>query len=443
MIEHTETGPLHDKDFRIAELGVIVTALVFALLGATYAGGDTAFSRLATVLSLTQHGKWYIDRPPCEEPNLFEQKTIDKVMVGGRMLSSKPPILPLAMTGEYLVLNRLFGWDLNDSSERARIVRYMTFSLIGLAYVTALIFMSKTLHLFAFDPLTRLLAITAMAFCTQLWGFAHNINNHMPAACMVMVSTYFALGLGTGKLSPAPWRFFLFGVAGGLVPTLDAPATVFVFIAGLYLLCKFPAKTLCWSAIGAAIPVGTHCAIMIAATGSPLPVQMNAQLYLYEASYWRSPRGIDALNEPKLTYLFNMTFGKCGLFSLYPILFAGVAAALRALIKRDMPYRGHVLAGAAGLLVLTVYYAAKTNNYGGEAYGFRWYIAATPILLLMGAPLLATVRARWKCYFIALMLAISFYSAWECSVRPWASNREWTSRYIGKTYGHIEKPKSK
>jgi hypothetical protein len=45
---------------------------------------------------------------------------------------------------------------------------------------------------------------------------------------MIVVALYFALGLGSGKLEPARWRFFIFGLAAGLVPTLDLPGSRFV-----------------------------------------------------------------------------------------------------------------------------------------------------------------------------------------------------------------------
>ena len=429
---------LRERDFHIVERLILAVAVVFAVWGAsTYSGGDTANSRLATVVGLAKYGTWYIDRPADEEPIRFEQRTIDKVVVNGRILSSKPPMLPLLMTAEYLVLNRTFGWDLDYEEDTHKIVRMMTMTLIGFSYVAAVVFFAKTIYLLVSDPLMRLLGVYCLAFCTQLWGYSTNINNHMPATGMLVVALYFALGLGSGKLTPRGWRFFVFGLTGGLVATLDMPATIFVFLAGLYLLAKYPAKTLVWVGLGAAIPVGVHTGIMIAVTGSPLPVQMRPELYLSEASYWRNPRGIDALNEPKLTYLFHITFGRCGLFSLYPILFTGMVATLRALVRRKMPYRGYVLTGALGFFILTAYYVLRTSNYGGEAYGFRWFMVAMPVLLLMGTPVLATIRARWKWYFVAAMIGISFYSAWECSRTPWRSNQEWPCRFLGKCYGPV------
>ena len=74
--------------------------------------GTSATSRLATVWSLTRHHTFYIDRPAGEAPNPFEQRTVDKAMANGRLISTKPPILPLLMTGEYIVMRKLLGWQL-------------------------------------------------------------------------------------------------------------------------------------------------------------------------------------------------------------------------------------------------------------------------------------------------------------------------------------------
>ena len=428
-----------ERDFEILRTIIISVAVMFALLGASgYSEGDALNSRLATVYSLATQGVWHIDRPLDQEPNRFEQATIDKVMVNGHLISSKPPMLALLMTGEYLLMNRTIGWRLDDEEDTNKIVRVMVFTLVGLSYVAAVVFFWKTLCLLVPDSMVRVLLLFCLAFCTQLWGYATHLNNHTPAAAMLIIALYFALGLAGGKLAPRPWRFMLFGLTAGLVPTLDVPATVFVALAGIHLLAKHPVKTLCWATLGAAIPIAAHGAAMLAATGSLLPVQNRPEVYLYEGSYWRNPMGIDALNEPKGIYLFHMTFGRCGLFSLYPILFAGIAGAFRALVKRRVPYRGHVLVGALGFAILTAYYVVKTNNYGGEAYGFRWYIVAMPVLLLMGTPILTSIRARWKWLFISVMIGISFFSAVECVRSPWGANRQWTCRlFLGPSYGPI------
>ncbi len=421
------------------ELIILCAAAVNAVLGAgDYSDNDAENSRLATVYSLAKYGTWHIDRPASEKAIPFEQGTIDKVMVNGRLLSSKPPMLTLWMTGEYLLLERAFGWDLDDDDSLDRLVRFMTMTIVGGSYVLVGIFFAKIQRLFKTDPLTRALLLFCVLFCTQLWGYATHLNNHVPATAMLMIALYFGIGLAKGRLAPRLWRFAIFGLAAGLVPTLDMPATIFVAFAGFFLLVKYPARTVLVAGALAAVPLLVHAGAMWNATDNLLPVQMRDDVYLYEGSYWRNPQGIDALNEPKGTYLFHMTLGRCGLFSLYPILLAGMAAAVRALAKPRMPNRGLILAGAAAFGVLTAYYVFKTNNYGGEAYGFRWYIVAMPVLLLMSESIFETMRARWKWIFAGLMIGVSFYSALECARNPWGANRQWTCRlFLGPSCGVV------
>ncbi|MBX7258889.1 MAG: hypothetical protein K1Y02_21175 [Candidatus Hydrogenedentes bacterium] len=431
-----------------------VAALAFAVVAYYGVGnkqGDHAYSRLATVYSLTTDGSWYIDRPEGQPPNPFEDYTVDKVMVrgieedgvvrGGRMISSKPPVLPLIMTGEFLAIRAATGWSLDDETQARRVLDVMTVTIMGGSFLLTLVFFLKTLRLFAIPPGVRLVLLVALAFGTQLMGFSTSISNHVPAAGVLMVASYFGLGLAAEKLAPVPARFVAFGFFGALVPELDMPLGVFVFFIGLSLLTRFPRQTLSWVLMGALPPLALHVAIMMAVTGSPLPVQMRKITYLFEDSYWRHPLGIDGLSEPKPVYLFHLTFGRCGVYALYPILLAGLAAGLKAVVNPNVKYRSLVLGGGLGVIVLTYYYVTRTNNYGGEAYGFRWFIGAMPILLLMAAPLLAGLRKRWQWAFVSMMMAISLYSGVECMRVGWESGKEWTSRIFGPPYVQVQDEK--
>lgn len=419
----------------LAEAMIISIAVACALLGAhAKSFGDPAFSRLATVYSLTEHGTFFID-PVDGVPNHFERRTIDKVVVDGRILSSKPPMFTLLMTAEYVVLRAITGWNLDTDQYVNKLLRWMTIVLVGLPYVLTLVFFSKTARFFVADPLVRAFMLFALAFCTQLWGYSGNINNHVPGTGTMMIAVYFAVGIGLKKLKPSWWRIALYGLCGGLTFTLDTPGTIFVAAAGLWLLYAAPVPGVIWGGLGIAVPIGIQSWALYATTGSPLPVQTNPDFYLSETSYWRNPMGVDALNETTGQYLFHMTLGRSGLFSLYPILLAGAAAALQALVYKDAPWRKTILAAAGTVLVLTYYYATgDEDNYGGESYGFRWYIIAMPILLLMAGPIFAGLRTRWQWGLVCFSLAISFYSAWECTQNPWRANQEWICRFLGPTY---------
>ncbi|MCC6488841.1 MAG: hypothetical protein IT364_15185 [Candidatus Hydrogenedentes bacterium] len=431
-----------------AEYAILAVAALLAFMEAREGvRGDHAVSRLATVYSLTQYGTWFIDNPDGTTPNPFEPNTIDKVMVrgviaggvvrDGRIISSKPPLLPLLMTGEYCVLHQLTGWQLDDEGQRKTVLFIMTLSFVGTSYLLILLMFRRALSFGGVPAWARVYLLAALAFGTQLWGFSGKMSNHVPAAGMLMLALYFAIGLTGGLLTPKPWRFALFGLSGALAAAFDLPMAIFVAAAGVSLLIRFPRQTLLWVGTGAAIPLAVHFAIMIYVTGSPLPVQMRKETYLFESSYWRHPMGIDGLNEPKGAYLFHILLGWAGVFSLYPVLLLGVIAAVGSAFSRESRWRKPMLVGLVCFVVLTAYYTLSTNNYGGESYGFRWFIGAMPPLLLMAAPMLAACRRPWQIALLTLLVVISLYSGWECAQTDWESGQEWTSRIFGPSYSQV------
>ncbi len=418
----------------IINIFIYTTVIVFVLFGTfapSVAMQDLALSRLATIYSLTEHGTFYLDSPGAKDDNPFASHTIDKVMAKGRLLSSKPPVLPLMMTGEYMLLRSVFGLELRNDSDCAVVVRVLTLTFCGIPFILTVFLFDRTISLFSVDPLIRCAMTLFLAFGTQLWGYSLMVNNHIPATFCLMLCIYLSLGLIYEKCRPSSWRFAVFGAAAGLVLTIDMPVAIWPAIAGLCLVYHFPRKTLLWGVLAAAVPVAVHAGVMLQVTGSPLPVQMHPEMYLYENSYWRHPRGIDGLNEPKGTYLFHMTFGRRGIFTLYPVLIAGLLSPLRYLLGRGLRYHRPILAGALGLMILTAYYCLQTNDYGGVTYGFRWLIAAMPVLLLMGVPIYEKLRARWKWIFVGLMFGISFFSAWQASRGMFYTGQEWPCQILG------------
>lgn len=420
-----------ERKSRIAAWAIMIVSFALVLYGLhSVETGDSSNSRLATVYSLVHEGTWYIDRPLDQAPNPFEQGTIDKIELNGRILSTKPPLLPLAMTAEYVGLRQVFGWDLEVRDELRQIMRTMILTLVMIPHAIGIIFFFLLLRLLIDDPWQRLLPLFALAFASQLPGFATELNNHSPAIGALLAALYFAIGVTSGKLAPAPWRFAAYGFAGALVFTLDMPLTIFVAAAGCGLLWKHPKPAVLWGGVGLLGPLAIHFGANYQVTGSLLPVQSHRELYLFESSAWRHPGQIDALNEPKGTYLFHMTFGRFGVFLLYPILLMGFAGCYVAWRDRMREWRNYYLAGLACFAALGYYYVSGTNNYGGAAYGFRWGMGAMPILLLMGIPAFNRVRGPLAWTVVSVLMVVSMYSAWECYWAPWGACHEWTCRWI-------------
>ncbi len=414
-----------------AGLAIVALAAAWVLLGTRpeRSYGDTLFSRLATVYSLSEYGRWAIADPAIGLSNPFEPRTIDKVEVDGRIVSSKPPLLPLLMMSELLVLSPVTGWLLEDPPDLKRAVWILTVTWSGLPFVLMILCVWLTVRrcLPGSTAAPAFLAFAAAAG-TQAAVYATVFNNHVIAAAAVSASFLFALRLHERE---AWGDAAAFGLSAGLCATMDIPTAIYPALLGLWLARTRLRVLMVFAAPAAALLIAIQTAALLAATGSPLPVQMHGDWYLYESSYWRNPGGVDALADPKGHYLFHITLGRVGLFSLFPVTLLGLAGLVAARRNGDVRSRAITAIGAAASAILLVYYALTTNNYGGEAFGFRWSIAVAPVMLVMAAPAMARVRRPWQWCLIFAMLAVSVFSAMQGAQHPWQTNTEWTTRIFG------------
>jgi hypothetical protein len=410
---------------------VAAAAMVWVLAGTRpeQSFGDTLFSRLATVYALVHEGTFSIDGSAVPE-NPFADRTVDKVQFGGRMLSSKPPVLPLLMAAEYVVMNRAAGWRLDDAGDLSRITWIMTVTLVGLPYVAMAWFVVRAAQSVPLSAGAAAFLGVAAAFGTQAGGFATVLNNHVPAASAVMATFFLYLRIEGRGGAAKWWEYGFFGASAGLAATIDVPVAIFPALLGLALVRRHMRGLALYAIPPALAFLAVQSGVLYASTGSPLPVQLHPDAYLFENSYWRNPRGVDALNDPWPIYLFHITLGRAGIFSLFPVTllaFAGLVCVERAAGR----FSAAMICGVAGSAVLAAYYALTTNNYGGAAFGFRWFIVLGPVLLLVAAPAAAAMRGPWRWALPVLLLAVSMYSAWECARHPWRPNEEWTVRAFG------------
>ncbi len=414
-------------------LGVVLLAAAWVLLGtqAERSYGDTLFSRFATIYSLSEYGRWPIKDPELPElKNPFEPKTIDKVEVDGRILSSKPPLLPLLMMSELLVLQPVTGWLLENPDEPQTAAWLMSVTWSGLPFVL----MTLCVWLCARQAMPgRAIAPAMLALAmagTHAAAYATVFNNHVIAAACVAACFWLAQRL---HQRPAKADFMLFGLCAGIGAATDVPTAIFPACLGLWLAPTRLRGLLLFAVPAAALPLAIQAIALMAATGNPLPVQTHGDWYLYESSYWRNPGGVDALADPKGLYLFHITFGRVGVFSLFPVTLLGIVGVWSAWRSGDARAKAIAAVGVVASGVLLVYYAMTTNNYGGVAFGFRWSIVIAPVMLILAAPAVARMRRGWQWGLAALLLAVSVYSVAECVRHPWEANTEWTTRVYGKS----------
>jgi hypothetical protein len=112
--------------------------------------------------------------------------------------------------------------------------------------------------------------------------------------------------------------------------------------------------------------------------------------------------------------------GDHGVFAFTPVLLWVIVAVILVIRqRRHWAWPESIAISAAGLVV-TVYILLGTDNFGGEAFGPRWFIAMTPVLFFFAAapPLYGTPLRR--VVFVGLS-ALSIYTAWQGASGPWHS----------------------
>jgi hypothetical protein len=119
-------------------------------------------------------------------------------------------------------------------------------------------------------------------------------------------------------------------------------------------------------------------------------------------------------------YGFRMLVGDHGVFAFTPVLlWVLVALALVVRQRRHWLWQEAMIVGLASMCV-TVYILLFTDNFGGEAFGPRWFVTITPLLFLFAAEPVLYSTARRRLTFIVLS-AFSVVSAWQGASGPWHS----------------------
>jgi 4-hydroxybenzoate polyprenyltransferase len=127
---------------------------------------------------------------------------------------------------------------------------------------------------------------------------------------------------------------------------------------------------------------------------------------------------VDATNDPRPTYLFNLLLGHHGVFSMTPVLIFAVWAIARAIIKRS-PDRAEALTIGLPFCVMVSFYTITTTNYGGSCLGFRWLMPLTSILFTFVPLWLSQNRSRVAMILFVLSTLVGQYNAFTGLPSPW------------------------
>jgi hypothetical protein len=407
--------------------------------------GANDISRWCTVWSLLERGTYAIDECPWQSQTQDKVKKPDKVTPPGpdagivkkvefrlaphawrvgepveHFYSSKPPLLPTMIAGLLYPARKLTGVPLDRVVEQPKLERnvekavpdqpgktefvketpkpmewpvyvfYFKPIIILLNVVPMLVFLvlyARLLDRVAADDWSWSVSLFAASLGTYLFAFGQSLNNHSVAALSAFFAVYALQKIWSGEGRSA-WAFAAAGFFGAFCACNELPAALFGVLLFLLLFVRFPGPTLKWFVPAAAVPCLAFLATQYIAFGQFKPVyeEFGTKSYNYEGSYWNTPLEMDWFNknpEPYEVYLFHMTLGHHGVFSLTPIFLFSLWGMLREMFRRGS--RLKAVAWLTLLLTLAMFafytWNPKARNYGGSTQGLRWLFWVIPFWL--------------------------------------------------------------
>lgn len=389
-------------------------------------------SRWATVRALVELGTYQIDEIVVQ-PNW---DTIDMVKLpNGHLYSSKPPLFPTLMAGEYWVIHKLTGKTLG--THPYEIGRFMLVTINVLPMLLYFAVLARWIERYGTSDWGRIYAFAAAALGTFLTTFVIVINNHIIAAVAIAVATDAVLRIWIEGETRARW-FWIAGLSAAFAAASELPALSFTALAGAALLWKSPKGALLGFLPGALVVLAAALGTNYAALGTIEPAYKHKEWYDYtyekdgriRDSYWKNRQGIDKGEQSRAVYALHALVGHHGIFSLSPIWLLAVAGIGMQLYRRDWPLRGLAAATALLSVVCFTFYVLRPledRNYGGMTSGLRWMFWLIPLWVVVMLPALdALAPRRWlrwlACGLLALSVVSVSYPTWNPWTQPWLTN---------------------
>jgi hypothetical protein len=423
----------------------------------TFSSNDR--SRWATIRSLVDEGTYAVGRRVYDSAGKFRDEgiitedgwqTVDKVMNPDTKVfySSKPPLLPTVLAGEYWLIKKLTGWTIAAEPWKVIVPILLTVNVVPL--VAYLVLLARLLEQYGTSDWGRLFVFATACFGTFINTFSNSLNNHTLAAFTTLFAIYPLLAssrtressglaevrtLTSSATIPSGAALATSGFFAGLTFCLELPAGAFLVGLGAFCLWLAPRRTLLAFVPVAALPIGAQLVTNYIALGDiwPAYTKIESEWYQYEGSHWAKKgadrRGVDFAGdkESRPTYAMHLLVGHHGLFSLTPVWVLAFAGMLLGLMSAAQArWRGLLALTLVVSLVVIVFFAVivGTVNYGGFSSGPRWFFWLTPLWLLALVPAadrLGTNRLgrglAYVCLFVSVV-AVS-YPAWNPWRHPW------------------------
>ena len=435
-------------------------------------------SRYCTVWALLERGTYAIDDCPWQkdtQDKVRKPEPFSKVTPAPEhFYSSKPPLLATLIAGVIYPFRAIAGVPLDAVVEQNRVERntqkedpghpglstyvkeipqpvpwpayvlYLKPAIILFNIVPFLVFLvlyARLLDRYAASDWAWVFSIIAGSFGTLLFVFNATLNNHTLAA----YAAFFAIYAMTTILEASDGatrksRFAVAGFFGAFAVCNETPAALFgLTLAGL-LFARSPRLTLVAFTPAALVPLISFFATQYLAFGQFKLVyeEFGTKSYTYEGSYWNTPLEFDWFNknpEPTWVYLFHMTLGHHGIFSLTPVFLFSIVASIRNSFGRGRPLRATSALTLGLTVVMLAFYAwnPKARNYGGTTQGLRWLFWLIPFWLVVLPTGLGGAQTSKPLRWLAIAaLAISGLTVGYALRNPWSN--PWTNELLEHLY---------
>ncbi len=359
----------------------LLTLVAAALLTKTAPGSAHEYSRFGTVESLVERGTLQLD------DSIFIG-TIDKIFRDGHFYSHQPPLLAAIEAPVYWALS-VPGIRFNN---RGRFVMTYLFILLtnGVALALTVVVLARLLELSGMPPPARDLWAVLLVAGSWLLPYGLVSNNHGISGLLTAVLIWQLL-LVEWRGATAARAAAIGGAVGLLVAIELLPVVSFLPLTMIYLATRRDVTRQHWLlvACGIGVPVLAAAALNVRVTGDVIPAGFHHELFTYPGSVFDETSLTGNVKFESwsafVAYAWASMFAGKGFFVFAPLLFLGLVAGLIEWRWWDRARAVHLLLLASIVLSLGTA-LVMTNNFGGEAVGFRHAVFLAPALLTLLLP---------------------------------------------------------
>ncbi len=403
----------------------VTCLLVWAMLTKVHTHSWQEESRMATIQALVEQDTFVIDHTEFN-------RTGDKVFVNGHFYSDKTPILSVAAAGVYSILHNIFGLTLDPTicvpdqdpaacrvfgPEGTRFTAFYWLTLIfsgGSSALLVVVFWKAMIDCGVGGTLATALAV-ALGFASPIAPYSIVFAGHVPAAVCLFAGF---LLLARYNAVQRKRNTFWAGLLISLSANIDLTLAVFIVAFALWILLARRSRLLLFL-VGALVPFAVSGALNYWAAGTLVPLYFDPKAYDFFGTVLNptvgGTNGFYSLDFG-LRYAYAMLIGRRGLFAFTPMLIYAVMGIGIVVRERSNRLRGLTIAAGLGCLIFTAYLILRTDNFGGAAWGTRWFVPLIPVLWYFSYRAYGVVSGAyypariWRIVFWGIVI-LSFFTA--------------------------------